>query len=561
MAEPKKETIYIDVDDEITSIIEKLQDSDSKIIALVLPKRAAVLQSTVNMKLLKRAAQADKKNVVLITSEAALLPLAGAVGLHVAKTLQSKPTIPPAPERKTETLTITEAASDDVDKPVDPKTPIGKLAGDEHLPVVEEETIDVDYDEAKLAEEADEKSATKKGNKKLKVPNFEKFRLWIILGSVAGVFLIIFGIWAFVVAPKARVVLKTDTSTISSVLNLTGSPSAKNVDKDKFIVPVSSKEQKKTDNVKVATTGQKDNGTKATGTIAVYYCPHSSSTSIDLPVGSAFSSNGVVFRTTAVVSVPASTFNGLLQCNKDKSQSVAVAADLAGDKYNFSSRAYSNADHSDVTGSGSDMTGGTSKLVKAVGQSDLDTAKQLLLEKTRTTALTELNKQFTDAVSVPFSDSLAATTQTITSAPNIGEEAEEATITLAVTYIMTGATQSDLRQLVEADVNQKIDPSKQQIQDKDTGLGKATIKLLEKKPNGDLPFEIQVQVSAGPKLDSDAIKKEIIGKRKGAAIEAIKARPGVKEVNIQYSPFWVISTPKKASKITVVFEQANGSKQ
>src|SRR6266545_779348 len=92
-----KDVIYIDIDDEITAIIDKVRGSGEKIVALVLPKRATVLQSIVNMKLLKRTADEAKKHLVLITGEAGLLPLAGSVGLHVAKTLQSRPEIPTAP--------------------------------------------------------------------------------------------------------------------------------------------------------------------------------------------------------------------------------------------------------------------------------------------------------------------------------------------------------------------------------------------------------------------------------------------------------------------------------
>src|SRR5438105_15331795 len=96
-AKPAKDTVYVDVDDEITAIIDKVEAAKQKIVALVLPKRAATLQSIVNMRLLKRSADNAGKNVVLITSETALLPLAGAAGLHVAKNLQSKPEIPPSP--------------------------------------------------------------------------------------------------------------------------------------------------------------------------------------------------------------------------------------------------------------------------------------------------------------------------------------------------------------------------------------------------------------------------------------------------------------------------------
>jgi hypothetical protein len=63
---PSKDIIYIDVDDEITGIIDKIENSEHKVVALVLPKRTASLQSTVNMKLLARSAEAADKNPVLI---------------------------------------------------------------------------------------------------------------------------------------------------------------------------------------------------------------------------------------------------------------------------------------------------------------------------------------------------------------------------------------------------------------------------------------------------------------------------------------------------------------
>ena len=96
-AKPAKDTVYVDVEDDITTVIDKVEEASEKIVALVLPKRASVLQSTVNMRLLKRAADKVEKTVVLITSDEALLPLAGIVGLHTAKNLQSKPEVPEAP--------------------------------------------------------------------------------------------------------------------------------------------------------------------------------------------------------------------------------------------------------------------------------------------------------------------------------------------------------------------------------------------------------------------------------------------------------------------------------
>ena len=64
----KKDVIYIDIEDDITMIIDKLKNSAEKIVALVPPKGNAVLQSVVNLKLLKRAASSVNKQPVIVTS-------------------------------------------------------------------------------------------------------------------------------------------------------------------------------------------------------------------------------------------------------------------------------------------------------------------------------------------------------------------------------------------------------------------------------------------------------------------------------------------------------------
>src|ERR1017187_5818449 len=71
-----KDVLYVDIDDDITTVIDKLRTSEAKVVALVLPKRASVFQSVVNMKLLKRNAESVKKHVVLVTTEPSLMPLA-----------------------------------------------------------------------------------------------------------------------------------------------------------------------------------------------------------------------------------------------------------------------------------------------------------------------------------------------------------------------------------------------------------------------------------------------------------------------------------------------------
>src|SRR3989344_6984982 len=147
---PEKDVIYLDIDDDITTIVDKVEGSKDKIVALVLPKRFATLQSIVNMRLLKHSADSAGKNIVLITSESALLPLAGAASLHVAKNLQSKPEIPPSPvDLPQEKPVISEdpdAEIDAEDAKLDYHRSIGVLAAakivdePETIPLEDEET-------------------------------------------------------------------------------------------------------------------------------------------------------------------------------------------------------------------------------------------------------------------------------------------------------------------------------------------------------------------------------------------------------------------------------------
>src|SRR5690606_2240814 len=161
---------YIDVDDEITSIIDKVSSSKKKIVALVLPKRAAVLQSVVNMKLLKRKADDAEKKLVLITSEAGLMPLAGAAGLHVAKTLQSKPEIPEGPKDQEDKQDEELEELYDEPEEVDKAATVGALAGAAAVGAADKDKSDDTIDLDNTEDETPAKKAAKKpkGDKKKK---------------------------------------------------------------------------------------------------------------------------------------------------------------------------------------------------------------------------------------------------------------------------------------------------------------------------------------------------------------------------------------------------------
>jgi hypothetical protein len=551
MATSNKDTIYIDIDDEITGIIDKLRASDGKIVALVLPKRASVFQSIVNMKLLKRAADESKKNLVLITSEAGLLPLAGAAGIHVAKTLTSKPEIPTGPaadEELDEVVAEEEPIDQEVTAETDGDKPIGELAGAGAVAAADGvETLELDNDEAPEAAAATKPLPAKPNkDKKLAVPNFDRFRTLLIIGGAALVLFIIFLIFALTALPKATINIKTNASNVPVSMDLKLSTTAKTLHESDNTVPAKVVSQQKTYSQQITTTGQKNLGNKAQGSVkmSAQECGTPQPAN-DVPAGTGVSIDGLTYITQADTSFAVHNIkNGCIYF--DATSSTPIAAQSGGSNYNTSGT-FSVSGRSDVSATGS-ASGGTDNNVQVVSQADINNAKSKINTNDNSVKQAledELKKDGYYAVSATFS----AGTPTTTNSANVGDTASSVTVTENVTYTMFGAHKDDLKTLIDDSLKTQIDTSKQSILSE--GLDSATFNV-----NSQTATDAQVTMStnavAGPELNVSDIRQAAAGKKPGDVKHELEANPDVEDVQIKLSPFWVSSVPKKTSKITVI---------
>ncbi len=547
-AKETKDTIYIDIDDEITSIIDKMRSSDQKIVALVLPKRATVLQSIVNMKLLKHTAAQSDKNVVLITSEAGLLPLAGAVGLHVAPTLQSKPAIPPPPDSPSALETPIEEDAPEAPEPkVDKATSVGELAGATAVKAqAKEETIDLDNSD----EPEDKADAGKPKDKKTKVPNFDRFRKKLLFGGLALVAIIVLWVFAFKSLPKAAITIKTDTSTQEVSPDITVDTDAKSLSPKNAVVPGNLKEIKHSDSQTAAATGEKNIGNKASGTINISQCKDSGDEEYS---GVKFTANGKTFSANKTFIVGGATFVGGI-CTGAGTGSVNVTAIEGGDSYNQDATTYkSTAMPNYYTINGSKMTGGTTNIVKIISQSDVDSAKQKLVSEKDETQQ-DLQKALQEDGLFAITDTFNGGKTAITASPKVGERGDSVTVSSTTTYTMLGVKEDDLKKVIDESIKAEIDTNKQAVQD--YGLSSAAFTVNDKNGN-QTHISLQTTLAIGPKLDLDDVKQRVAGKKEGDIQNDIGNEPGVKEVIVDYSPFWVSKAPKNTAKITVVIESAN----
>lgn len=560
MSIPAKDVIYIDVDDEITTIIDKVRSSESKIVALVLPKRATTLQSVVNMKLLKRSADDDKKHLVLITAEAGLLPLAASIGIYIAKNLQSKPEIPEITKLATDLPDDLEESVMLDEEPLNKNASVGDLARGSGSVI--SPTDSAQLDEAIQFDNTSPKAATPivgsgapngkkaKKDKSLKIPNFDHFRKWFIVGGAALVVLI-FGLYfALSVMPKASVLVKTDSQAVGASMMLTMNTLASSVDSDRKVVPAKSQELQKTYTQQTPATGQQNNGAKASGTITVVNC---SDDTVTLPAGTGFSSGSSTFISQSSVSIAGSNFKSSGDCKEDGRAVVSVIAQNAGASYNLGATNYSIASApAKLSASGDSMSGGTDNITKIVQQADIEAAKQKITAQDTSEIKKQLQSQLSNAGYYPVVASFGAGTPAVTTSANVGDATDNVTVTEKSTFTMVGAKQTDLEKIIKLAVKDDIDESKQSILD--YGLSSASFTTPVSVPNG-ISTTMQVTVVAGPDIDADALAKQVAGKKSGEAKQTIKDYPGVTDVTISYSPFWVSSMPSKASKITITIDK------
>ena len=544
-----KDIIYIDVEDDITAIIGKVKQSREKIVVLVPPKRIGVLQSAVNLRLLSRTTTQSGKHLVLITTNGALTALAAAAKIPVAKNLQSKPEIGAAPD---EDADIEEDIIDGS------QLPVGELArtADRGTAFT---AVSPAVDEAVRENAAEEKGGravpvrsrpvrTKSG---VKVPNFDSFRKKLLLIGAGGLVLIGFLVWAIFFAPRANVVIAARTTDTPVNARVTLDPAATTTLQE-GLLKSTTKQTKKDQTIEFAATGKKDVGNKATGSMKLTRTSPSA-TPVTVPAGTEFTASGLTF-----VSTQAATLTSQLTPSgfDPGSATVAVQATDIGDNYNLSARGYTSS-VSGVNANGTDMAGGSKKTVTVVSADDVQKATEQLAEQKTDDIKRDLAKQF-DGTFVVVDQSFKIDQANPSSTPAVDQESTDgkARLTSSVTYSLSAVAKSELKVYLD-------DYFKAQLKDKDdqrvydNGSGEAKLSNISVVDGGKFGANLVASAKIGPKISDDEVKELAAGKRYGDIQASLEAIQGVESVDVEYSPFWVTSTPNDVKRISVEFKLSN----
>lgn len=550
----QKDVIYIDTEDDITTIIGKVKESDGKVVALVPPKRVGVIQSAVNLKLVHRAAEQAGKHLVIVTNNPALLALAGSAAIPIAKNLQSKPEMPE--------ITVLEADEEDIiDGNSLPAHEQPELAG------ADGEVADVE-DKGPAAAgavgvtalaAAKEKIDAGKGalagtaaKARTKVPNFDAFRKKLFVGIAALLLLVGFLVWAFVFAPRATVIIKAKTSTSALNTKVSVGPSLETKLGDGTI-KAEAKSVSKDVSVPFTATGKKDVGTKATG--VVHFAPTASnllnviSKGATIPAGTTITSaSGSKYTTNDTVVFDSEWSGSKLAQGVD----AAVTAVANGASYNGAT-GQADGPSGFTTTFKTATSGGTDKSITVVQQSDIDAVSADVQKSADTDAA---KKSLTDQFGAQYilvDATFKADNSGVKPSPAVGAEATDGKGTLngKLTYSMMAVPKAEADKFLDAYYAQQIDGKKNQ-KVYDNGL--STLAFTSPVADGDkYAVTATTNGKVGPNIDANEVKEYAKGKKSGEIKAYVEGVGGVENADVSFSPFWVNSAPNDINKIKVQF--------
>lgn len=553
-----KDVIYIDVEDDITAIIGKVKDSSEKIVALVPPKRIGVLQSAVNLRLISRAASQNGKHLVLISNNSALMALAAAAKIPVAKNLQSRP----------EMAEISALDVDDGEDVIDGASlPVGELAKTADQPLVSP----ADAALSEVMRENGEKPLAKatppaagqlppkpKAKSGVKVPNFNQFRKKMALIIAGTVLLLAFLIWAIFFAARTTVVItaRTSDSSMNAKVNLSDQAST---DVSSSSIKTLTKSVKKDVSVTFDATGTKEVGEEAKGQVVFENCEESA---VTVPAGTSISANGLTYVTTAPATVPMGDGSWSSGCTSaGQSSPVGIEASEIGAESNVAAgTVFSVAGHANNNPrvffrarASTDISGGSKREVKVVSNDDVKRAMEQLNDEGSDQARKDLSSQFEKDV-VVLEQTFKTDEGDITPNPAVGKEASDgkAKLTGAVTYKLAGVDRDELSRYLDEYFEKRLE-GKDDQRTYENGAKNATLTDISVQ-NDAYTANLTASAKVGPKINDDQIKETTKGKRYGEIQSSIEAISGVEDVDVKFWPFWVSVAPDDKNRISVEFK-------
>lgn len=576
-------TFYIDVDEEISSVVDKLHKSSSVDNYFIVPRRTMVMQSIVNLKLLKREADKLKKNVIIVAQDEQIITMSERAGIATRLSIEGIDLVEEKKEnemisrneggmegiivKKKERLTGVGTSDfydkdrmDNIDFPgkKSENTAVNGITGNIPNNSVNNPVLDNKKDETNhfyggrgaymdnMDPEKERKierilhfeKKEKEKEKIIKAPIATKSKNLIFISILISLFVLL-GVVAYLFVPSANVVvyLKGENKNISVNINSLSNETKGNTENNEVASRIIEKEEEIT--LSNQSTGlSESSGQKARGKLVIYN-EYSNSVQALVATTRFETEDGKIFRIIKSVSIPGMSSVG--GETKPGAIEVEVVADEPGEEYNIGTSKFNipgfkgSPKYGKIYAKSTEnMSGGnlSGDGPRVVNQSDIDKAKSETEKAVKEKIINSIKEELAegeflsdDAINFEILESVAYAT-----AGDAKEKFDYYVKAKLKTFVFQ---EKDVRNIVERIYNEKK-----------TETDEYVVKNIELKydnfkvdfDNKSLEFRVSAIVSMKPSFNEDEFKKRILGKNEDQIKIILENYPYIRNFEVDIWP-------------------------
>lgn len=556
-------TIYLNLEDDVTKIIDKLKREKGAEVVLVFPKKSFIFSDSINLRLLKKQIDIMGKKVFILTMDERGQSYAQDAGFelkHMPKTLRAN-SFSDIRKRTARVPATVAVISQGFDEPVEvaeeipvietpvaekPRTPVKKSAAATLTKAVRRPNVRVtDATPMPLPPVQKQENFFLPPDSKIITPQKRKSYRAYAVGFVA-IALIVILLLVLVVLPSASVVVYAKSQSVARDIDVIADVNAQSADSSKLTLPAVSVSETQTVNGTFQAKGKKEVGSKAEGRVAIYNLTGNAmalkASTTTLTVGNksyAFKQDQGNVKPVASASNDANaTVADIIAVDGGESFNVP-----AGTRVEITNQAFGSQPQRLFAKTVTQIVGGNSRFISIVSKDDIAQAR------------TDLTKRVVEDINSKLASSNAklvegAYTLNVTAfTPSVPEETESQNFTADLTVTITGLAfdETALKNMIRQRLLMSLGANKDlQETEKDSVIYQ--IKNLD-APVGLMQLAIHYESNAKPRIQSSDLMNKLAGKTKQEASDLLLSDADVEKVEITVQPAWQSSLPRFSSKI------------
>jgi len=580
--------IYIRVDEEIPSIVNKIKKCAEREITLIIPRNAFILNNVINLKILKKEAEELNKKILVITADDGAEIKNENISIESVKYPKRKVVSSIVKNNEFSKLEKGKEVGDllvknsELDRPsFDDKN---SEAGIAHKKIVMADVVkkEKDLGVKKEIRGLDEKRIYNENSFEKQQENFEKISVAadktrgkerfveplktkkraLTLPSISSKIAALFIFTSFVavslavafILPKADIAISLKTEIAPYDFEFIADESLEKIDIANSKIPLQKIEVASEESGTYPATGKKHMQEMASGEITVFNEYSSTPQRIVATTRFLSKEGDKLFRINEAVTIPG--FSRVEGVDVPGQVTIKVYADKPGEDYNIAPTSFSLPGlqgspkyNSIYARSTKAMSGGIDKEVLYFSEGDYITAKEKLAKAAREKNEKDFLGKVSDQSQI-LEDTKKEEEPEINTNIKMGTVANNFQMNIKIITSANLVLEADLNEIINEKLASRLATDKKFLENgRDYQLGKVTI-----DQDGGVIIPTHVNQKLITKIDTENLKKEIAGKSEAELKSYFSNMSGVESTNISLWPFWVKSIPSSYEKINITID-------